>query len=178
MPGKHRQADLIPFVRGELDAREHARTAAHLDGCADCRAHAAALTRTLGLIAREIEQLPTPEWTQFRAELRRRLAAREAPAGRWWQPVLVWGSFAAAGVAAVAFASIVLLRRGPDSLVPLVSPEQLAFEDVISRTDVGLLRNYPMVERLDMLENDSYEVIEHLDELAPARSHRNEIRHL
>jgi hypothetical protein len=45
--------------------------------------------------------------------------------------------------------------------------DQLAVNDVISRTDVGLLRNYPMVERLDLLENDNYEVIEHLDELVP-----------
>jgi hypothetical protein len=71
-----------------------------------------------------------------------------------------------------------VLHQGAGSPAPLVSPDQLAFEDVISRTDVGLLRDYPMVERLDMLENDSYEVIEHLDELTPASSRTNAIRHL
>ncbi len=33
-------------------------------------------------------------------------------------------------------------------------------------TEIGLLRNYPVVEHLDLLEN--YDVIERLDELTPA----------
>lgn len=175
---RHPQVDLIPLTRGELGARDAERTSAHLEGCAECRAQAADLSSTLELVARQVEQLPTPEWSAFRAELYRKLAARETPVRRSWQPAFVWGSFAAAGVAAIALVSLFVLQRGPGAPPPLVSPDQLAFEDVISRTDVGLLRNYPMVERLDMLENDNYEVIEHLDELAPGSSQTNEIRHL
>ncbi len=48
-------------------------------------------------------------------------------------------------------------------------------EDVMSHTDVGLLRDYPVVERLDMLEN--YDVIEHLDELSPAPPQTNATTH-
>ncbi|MGH7843086.1 MAG: anti-sigma factor family protein [Candidatus Binataceae bacterium] len=177
MRRSHPQADLIPFLRGELSGRERARIAAHLEGCGECRAQAETLTRTLGLIARELAQLPTPDWNAFRAELRRKLAAREAPAPRWWrQPIFAWTAIAAAGVAAVAIVSLIVLPRGPNGAGPLL--DQLAFEDMISRTDVGLLRNYPMVERLDLLENDNYEVIEHLDELEPSDAKAGEVRHL
>jgi len=39
---------------------------------------------------------------------------------------------------------------------------------------VGLLRNYGVVERLDLLEN--YDVIEHLDEIKPAPQGSNAVR--
>jgi len=175
MPATHPEINLIPYLRGELSGRERERTAAHLGGCTECRAQADALAQTLQLVARQLDQLPAPEWTVYRAELRRKLAAREAPRRRWWQPTLVWGGLAAAGVAAVALVTVAALHRGNHGPQPMV--EQLALADVISRTDVGLLRNYPMVERLDMLDNDNYEVIEHLDELAPS-AQTHEIQHL
>jgi hypothetical protein len=40
--------------------------------------------------------------------------------------------------------------------------------------DVGLLRNYGVVKRLDLLEN--YDVIEHLDELRPAPKASDAVR--
>jgi len=179
---RHPEADLIPWLRGELAGRERARLEAHLEDCEECHTQAQALTRTLGLIAREVAQLPTPEWGTFRAELRRKLAAREAPSRHWWHPpIFVWGSLAAAGVAAVAIVSLITLHRGPNGAAPVTDQlglEQLAFGDAAGRTDVELLRDYPMVERLDLLENDNYEVIEHLDELAPADSKGGEVRHL
>ena len=179
---RHPEVDLIPWLRGALAGRERERMAAHLEGCGECRAQTAALTRTLGLIAREVEQLPTPQWSAFRAELRRKLAARERPSQRWWQqPIFAWGSIAAAGVAAVAIVSLTVLHRGPHGaafMIDQLGIEQLAFQDVAGRTDVGLLRNYPMVERLDLLENDNYEVIEHLDDLAPSDSKAGKVRHL
>jgi anti-sigma factor RsiW len=180
---RHPEVDLIPWLHGELAGRERERMAAHLEGCDECRAKAAALTRTLGMIAREVEQLPTPEWGAFRAELGRKLAARQILAAqRWWQqPIFAWGSIAAAGVAAVAIVSLTVLHlgsKGPAPMIDQLGFEQLAFQDVAGRTDVGLLRNYPMVERLDLLESDSYEVIEHLDELAPSDSKAGQIQNL
>jgi anti-sigma factor RsiW len=179
MSATHPETNLIPYLRGELSGRERARTAAHLDGCAACRTQAEALARTLQLIAQQVEELPTPEWAAYRTELRRKLAARETPTRRWWQPTVVSGSFAAVGVAAVALLTVVALHRGNPGTQPSIGPLALAEPDVdvIGRTDVGLLRNYPMVERLDMLDNDNYDVIEHLDELAPS-SQTHEIQHL
>ena len=46
-------------------------------------------------------------------------------------------------------------------------------EQPAEAVDVGLLRNYPVVEQLDLLEN--YDVIEHLDEL-PAAEHDHDKR--
>lgn len=179
MSATHPETSLIPYLRGELRGRERARMAAHLDGCAPCRTQADALARTLRLIAQQVEELPTPEWAAYRAELQRKLDARETATRRWWQPTLVWGSFAAAGVAAVALLTLVALHRGGPGSQPSIGPLALADPDVdvIGRTDVGLLRNYPLVERLDMLDNDNYDVIEHLDELAPS-SQTHEIQHL
>ncbi|HLW70077.1 MAG TPA: zf-HC2 domain-containing protein [Candidatus Binataceae bacterium] len=179
---RHPEADLIPWLRGELAGRERTRVEAHLQNCGECPAQAQALTRALGLIAREVAQLPTPEWSAFRSELRRKLAARKAPSRLpWQQAIFAWRPLAAAGVAAIAIVSLAILHRGPHRAVPVTDQlglEQLAFEDVASRTDVGLLRDYPMVERLDLLENDNYEVIEHLDELAPSDSKAAGVRHL
>jgi len=171
MSPTHPETNLIPYLRGELSGHERTRTAAHLDGCAGCRTQADALARTLQLVAAQVEQLPAPEWTVYRTELRRKLAAREARPARWWQTTLVWGSLA--GVAAVALLTVVATHRGNPG-APSVEPEALALADA---PDVGLLRNYPMVERMDMLDNDNYEVIEHLDELAPS-SQTHEIQHL
>jgi predicted anti-sigma-YlaC factor YlaD len=179
MSATHPETNLIPYLRGELSDRERVRTAAHLEGCAACRAQADALARTLQVIARQVEELPTPEWAVYRTELRRKLAARATATRRWWQPTIVWGSFAAAGVAAVALLTVVALHRGNPGIQPSIGPLALAEPDVdiMGRTDVGLLRNYPMVERLDMLESDNYDVIEHLDELAPSPQ-THEIQHL
>jgi hypothetical protein len=44
----------------------------------------------------------------------------------------------------------------------------------VGATDVGLLRNYGVVTKLDLLEN--YDVIEHLDELRPALKTRDAVR--
>jgi anti-sigma factor RsiW len=170
MSAIHPETGLIPFLRGELSGREGERIAAHLDGCAECRALADELARTLKLVARQVEELPAPEWTVYRAELRRKLAAREAREPRWWQSIYVLSGMVTAGVAAVALLTVVAIHRGNEA-PPGV--DQIALADA---PDLGLVRNYPMVERLDMLNDDNYDVIEHLDELTPP-SPTNEVRH-
>ena len=168
MRAAHPLTELIPYLRGELSDRERALTAQHLTGCAACRAQIDALALTLTTISARIDELPAPDWSTYRLELHRKLAARELTARRWWQPMLVWGPLAAAGIAALALFTLVTLHRSDNLAQPAV--EQLALAD-LGHTDVGLLRNYPVVERLDLLEN--YDVIEHLDELAPANPQPN-----
>jgi predicted anti-sigma-YlaC factor YlaD len=183
MPAPHSQTELIPYLHDELDPRARSRVEAHLAECPECRAEADTLGHTLELIAGQINDLPTPDWIAFRRELRQKLAAREDPPG-WWRPAVIirWGSVAGATIAAIVLLTVVAIHRGRRAAPGFQSPiGPLALADpdadVLGRTDIGLLRNYPMVERLDMLDNDNYDVIEHLDEIVPA-SQPDEIKHL
>jgi len=164
----HPETDLVPFLRGELNAGERNRVRDHLDGCAQCRESMDALSTTLQRVSARLEELPTPEWSAYRRELRLKLAHRTEARLRWWRPGVVWASLATAGVGIAAL--IIALSMRPSS--PTITPEvdQLAMEQPAEAIDVGLLRDYPVVERLDLLEN--YDVIEHLDQL-PAEHHHD-----
>jgi anti-sigma factor RsiW len=166
----HPQTALLPYLRDELDADERTRVADHLQGCAECRESAESLAALSAELARQMERMPVPEWTAYRAQLHRKLAAREQTAGRWWHPGLAWGSLATAGVAVAALILVLTIRSGPGT----PSVEQLAMENEMASADIGLLRNYPVVEHLELLED--YDVIEHLDELPPAAKQGDAIR--
>ncbi|HUY28362.1 MAG TPA: zf-HC2 domain-containing protein [Candidatus Binataceae bacterium] len=166
----HPRTELAPYLRGDLSAAERERVARHLEGCARCRADADAYAAVLKAIAFESAAISEPDWTDYRAEIHRKIAARRAPVSperaRWkLSPRLAWTSIAAAGAAVAAIVLLLMLgpRPEPGGAPPV---EQLAMEDAIGAADVGLLRDYPVVEHLDLLEN--YDVIEHLDEFAPA----------
>jgi anti-sigma factor RsiW len=169
MAVNHPTRNLLAYLRGELAPSERNSLEAHLARCAQCRAETAALKDGLQLIAQGIAELPKPDWNEYRAELRRKLLARSNPPSWWPYFNLLWGSLVAAGVAAALFVSFSTLRqsaRPPAVANSAPMMDQLAMADVMSHTDVGMFRDYPVVERLDMLEN--YDVIEHLDELSPA----------
>ena len=159
----HPETELVPFLREELSAEERARVRAHLDDCEHCRDSMNELAATMQRVSARLEELPTPEWNAYRRELRLKLAARTERRARWWRPAFVWTSLATAGVAAAALALVLWMRPATPGAAPGV--DQLAMEQP-ETVDVGLLRNYGMVEKLDLLEN--YDVIEHLDELPSA----------
>jgi len=100
--------------------------------------------------------------------LRRKLEACQFSRRRRWTFGLA--SLTAAGAAAAT--TLLLAVRPPTRAVPPV--EQLALEQQLGSNDLGLLRNYPVVERLDLLEN--YDVIEHLNELSPAPREQHDSR--
>lgn len=163
MAATHPEALLVPYLSGELSAGERERIGRHLEGCARCREFADSTAAVLRNVAREVAEVPEPDWALYRAGLHRKLAARAEARPRWWRAGLAWGSLATAGVA-VAALLVFLLHPGPRLAAPGVG--ELAMEDAMAGADVGLLRDYRVVESLDLLEN--YDVIEHLDELAPA----------
>jgi anti-sigma factor RsiW len=174
MAATHPETALVPFIRGELGGAERARIAHHLDDCARCRDAAESFRSLLAELPARVEALPTPEWNAYRAALRRKLAARLEPRLRWWQTGLGWASLGAAGA---ALAALVLWFAIPGLHAPAPGVDELAMEqpmDVADVADVGLLRNYGVVERLDLLEN--YDVIEHLDEIKPAPQGSNAVR--
>jgi anti-sigma factor RsiW len=161
----HPETALVPYIRGELSGRERDTVASHLERCGQCRDSAESFRSLLGELSARIEELPTPEWTAYRAELRRKLAQRLEPRPRWWQLPVGWASLAtAAAVAAIALWFVVPNLRHPALPEDQIAMQQMEVAD--TDADVGLLRNYGVVERLDMLEN--YDVIAHLDELKPA----------
>jgi len=164
MFAKHPEALLIPHLRGELEGAERVRVTAHLEGCDQCRAAIDGLNATIGTLRRQIADMPAPDAISYRAELRRKMAAREEPKPSWWRPTLIATSFAAAGVAAMIMIGLISLHRGPNV-------DQLALADA----DIGMLRAYPVVEKMDLLEN--YDVIEHLDELNGPNTDINDARH-
>ena len=156
----HPQPALVPYIRGQLGPDESEGVRLHLEGCAACRAEAASLLATWEEVSARMGELPQPEWTAYRSELRRKLEARQFSRRRRWTFGLA--SLTAAGAAAAT--TLLLAVRPPTRAVPPV--EELALEQQLGSNDLGLLRNYPVVERLDLLEN--YDVIEHLNELSPA----------
>jgi anti-sigma factor RsiW len=171
MPATHPETDLVPFLRGELNAEERDLVQHHLDGCEQCRESMGALATTLQRVSARLEELPTPEWSAYRRELRLKLAHRTEARPRWWRPRVAWASLATAGVGIAALILALSMRPALHGTTPGV--DQLAMEEPAEAVDVGLLRNYAVVEQLDLLED--YDVIEHLDEL-PAAEHNHDKR--
>jgi anti-sigma factor RsiW len=185
MTTRHPEAALVPYVRGELGSEEDARVARHLEGCASCSEAADSAAAAMRELARRIEEVPTPDPAIYRAQLYRRLNARAEPGARgnaetrWWQPRIVGLSLGAFGVAAAALMLIFVMHQGARVVAPppmdqLATQEGTMQEAAMTGADVGLLRDYPMVERLDLLEN--YDVIAHLDEVSPAPPANDENR--
>ena len=184
MATNHPDTEIVPYLRGELSAEEHARVGAHLEGCAQCRESAQASSAMLSNLARVVDDVREPDWTEYRAGLKRKLRASQAPdasvRGRWrWQredvrlplPVFGWPSMALGAAAVAVLALAIVMHRGAGSSnAPGV--DQLELQQELSSADVGLLANYHVVEHLDLLEN--YDVIEHLDELGPGDRQNNE----
>jgi anti-sigma factor RsiW len=184
MATNHPDTEIVPYLRGELSAEEHARVGAHLEGCAQCREAAQASSATLSNLARAVDDVREPDWAEYRGELQRKLHASQAASasvrGRWrWRredlrlplPAFGWPSMALSAAAVAVLAIAIVMHRGAGSSnAPGV--DQLELQQELSSADVGLLANYHVVEHLDLLEN--YEVIEHLDELGPGDRQNNE----
>jgi anti-sigma factor RsiW len=170
MAPTHPEIELVPFLRGELNAQERDRVQHHLDDCEHCRASMDELAATMQRVAARLEELPTLEWSAYRRELRLKLAQRAEARSRWWQPSIAWASLAGAGIAVAALILAMVMRP---SLPGAPEVDQLAMEQP-EAVDVGLLRNYAVVEQLDLLEN--YDVIEHLDELPSSSEHNHDSR--
>jgi len=177
----HPEPELIPYLRGELNADERAQVRAHLEGCAQCRELAEASSAILSNLARAVDQVREPDWVEYRGELMRKLRAGQARnasiRGRWrWRradvrlPVFGWPSMAVGAAAIAVLAIALVMHRGAEGLrTPGV--DQLELQQELSSADVGLLANYRVVEHLDLLEN--YDVIERLDELGRPGDRQN-----
>ena len=164
MDSRHPETELIAYLKDELAPPARETVARHLEGCAGCRATVADFRALLDGVA--ATAAPPVAWARYRAELRQRL---EAQAGRsfwsWWRrpfPIAVSAGLAAAVLALVVLGPSVWRdeRRGRvDGLS--------GFEEAVLGTRLDLLRQYPVVEKLDMLED--LDVIRQLDGLEARR---------
>jgi anti-sigma factor RsiW len=168
MSSGHPETALVPYLRGELTGGERERVARHLEQCARCRESAESFGSLLAELSSRVDELPAPEWTAYRAQLRRKLAARlERP--RWWRPVQ-WAALGAGAALAALMVWVIAVGR-PQATAPI---DQFAAEPDVEIADVGLLRNYGVIQHLDLLEN--YDVIEHLDQLGPGAHPNHDAR--
>ena len=166
MDSRHPETELIAYLKDELEHGSRETVARHLDGCAACRNTLAAFRTLLDGVA--ATAAPPVQWARYRAELRVRL---EAEAGRsrgwaWWRQPLPMAM--SAGLAAAVVALVILVPSAWREDRRARTAEGLSgFEDVVVGTRLDLLHQYPIVERLELLED--LDVIRQLDGLAERR---------
>lgn len=152
---EHVELAFVPYLRGELPRDERDTVETHLAVCPPCR-RGLAETRALLDAIRRAPAAPALDVGRFRAEVQAR-RRRHRPA--WTRSV---PALAAAGLVA----ALVLLALQP---APRDGDDQLAaMQETVLGARLGLLEQYPVVERLDLLED--MEVIGALDGLAATGS--------
>lgn len=158
---EHPKRELISYLLGELAPSDREQLAAHLSGCADCQRQCDTFREILDDLRGSVAPPPTIQWSHYRAELRQKLEARAQRSG---SALRSWFGSIPATLSVALIAGIVVLavlggnREGPQR-------ELTAFEEAILGSQLDLLRQYSVVEQLELLED--FEVIALLDSLAP-----------
>lgn len=158
---RHPETELIAFVRGELVGPAYDRVARHLDACPPCRAARDDVREALEELRSSMPEPPALHRARYRAELRQKLEARLARAGahRWWYwPVPL--------ALSAGLASVLLFLAVHGGLRPADRAEVTALDAAIA-PKLELLRNYQVVERLDLLED--FDILRSLDSSAGRR---------
>jgi anti-sigma factor RsiW len=165
MDRRHPETELIAYMKDELAPPAREAVSRHLGGCAECRQMLAGFRAVLEGVAAATP--PPVHWARYRAELRVRLEAEAARQRRaWWQRPLPMA--VSAGLVAAALAVVALLPSAWHGERRARSADSLSgFEEVVLGTRLDMLRQYPIVERLDLLED--LDVIRQLDGLTEHR---------
>jgi len=156
----HPETELIPFLRGELAPADRERVAAHLAACVACRQATEESRAVLEALAARQPAAPPVDWGRYQADIRARTSA---PSRRWWaRPVPTLAT------AALLTVGVLVGVRGLERLSEDRRPtDAVALEETALGAQLPLLREYRVVERLDMLED--LEVIRQLDRLRGER---------
>lgn len=122
MPGGHVSRDLSAYLQNELSPERGARVAAHLRGCAACRAELEDITFGIRLAERlPVASAPQGIWSSIANSLASRKTAVGARRSRTWR-------LAPAGVALVAVAAgaawYVILRQPLDLHPAVAAPSE------------------------------------------------------
>ena len=146
--------DLTAFVDGELSAADTARVRKHLESCAECRATAALLQRTVTTVVALPAFQPSPG-------LRRRVLTRvEALPRPWAERFRDW------------FRPTVLLPLGLGvALVAVLALVAVHDTERRRNLELAVASNYELLSDYEVvgLSADDLEVVEHLDELEARR---------
>lgn len=157
---QHPETELVAFVHGELAGPARDRVVRHLASCPACRATRDDFRHALDALRGGAPEPPAVHWTRYRAELHRRIEARqERSATRaWWRwPVPLALSAGLAGI--LLFLAV---QGGARPSILILGPEEAAIAPRLE-----LLRHYRVVERLDLLED--FEILQSLDGAAARR---------
>lgn len=156
---------LLPYRRGELAAAEAAGIAAHLEGCAECRATLADFMAIAGRLERAPDPAPPVQWGAFRAELREALERRTGRrrAARSWRFGALPAALAAGLAALVLYLGIPGQNGVPSGRGPL--GESTAVDNAALASRLDLITDLDVVQQLDLLED--FDVIGRLDRLEP-----------
>jgi anti-sigma factor RsiW len=159
-PARHPDTELVAFLEDELAAPDRVRVAGHLEECAECRETATVFRELLAELASTAPEPPGIDWGRYGAELRATLRARERrwsilPASwSWPRPLPLALAAAAAGILVALAVPIGDWNRNH-------APDFVALEQTVIGGRLDLLRNYDLVDRLELLED--LDVIRQLD---------------
>ena len=160
------QGDLTAWIDGELSARRAERVGRHLASCGACASEAESLRDAIAHQRSLLERLAAVDVSPALSRRVLREIAEESEEPRSWlwlfRPVAV-----AAATAAVAMLGLFTVVGGPRAvLIPLgVEPPPPA----VTRT-TDLYKDYPIIEKLDALENfDTVESIPLDEDQEPQR---------
>jgi anti-sigma factor RsiW len=159
---RHPETELIAFVRGELVGPDQDRVMRHLEACPACRTTRDEIRGALEALRGSVPGPPAVHWGRYGAEVNRKLDARLARSAtrRWWSwPVPL--------VLSASLASVLLFLAVHGSLRPADRADVMAVEEEAIAPKLELLRNYRVVERLDLLED--FEILKNLDGSASRR---------
>ena len=144
----HVEERLISLAAGDLHAAERAEVEAHLAGCAPCRSAEADFRRISAELARPVA--PDVHWGAYRAELRDKLEARRsgAAARAWWP----WSLRPLSMAMAAGLVAVMIWIAGPGGS-PMLGNGDLATDDSVLASRLGIVSRLDLVEQLDMLED-------------------------
>jgi predicted anti-sigma-YlaC factor YlaD len=149
--------ELTAWVEGQLPARQHERISEHVTHCPQCAVEADSLRSAIAWqrrALRAVVSLDAVDPLALSARLRRQLSAAADDRAPAWILRDLWtttvGRLALAGAAVSVAALVFLLEIGPGMvLIPLGLEAPPAA--VARRTE--FFKDYPMIERLDVLEH-------------------------
>jgi len=150
----HVEDRLVALAAGDLDDAERPQVLSHLDGCAACRQAQADYARIASMLARPAA--PAVSWGAYRAELRDKLDARRSGGIRSW----AWSLRPLSMALAAGLVAVMLWVGGPGGIGQL-GPADLALDDSILASRLGLISRLDLVQQLDLLED--LDVIRGLD---------------
>jgi len=166
--------DLTAWIDEELPKRRHEQVRQHLAACAQCRAEADDLGVTIAWqrdALQAVAALDGVDGSELWGGVRRGLAAEVDTDKLEWNLHAVWasmwGRLALAG-AAISIAAVVLVLVGGPAMVLIPLGLESPPPAVAQHTD--LFKDYPLIERLDVLEHlDTVESVPLDDERASQR---------